>query len=401
MRTEGLDDGVEKIGVGELGLLAGALAGYREKACGERLVPFDGERGDVANDAGEGVERGVARKRNCVEAVAADGRVAEERVERNRAGVPALGKNRVFKNGQHQAGVTGAPETDFLKSGSDGGGGGESTARAEGLLRKALDGRADGIVLGRGRRQIEAEVGPAALAVHAAGERFHLGCLLEEQIDQTAPGGGEIGGILESGGDGAGRLEADGKLMAGAGEISSGEEGSVRRNIGESREMKITFAVGRGVRKFFDNAGGGLNGGPVHAGIIGDINGAVECFRVLEDVREEIGLGIAIVVGKISRTNGDDDVFLLSEAIEILEELDGLLARKAFGVFGERLSGDAQGLNGLITRLKGGFGELEELYGFGDLKLVAPAIENDKGGNGADPGPGRFGGFFLGVGRGN
>jgi hypothetical protein len=99
--------------------------------------------------------------------------------------------------------------------------------------------------------------------------------LLEEQIDQTAPGSREIGGILESGRDGAGRLEADGELMARAGEISSGEKGSVRRNTGESGKMKISFAVRRGVRKFLDDAGGGFNGIPVNGGIIGDLNGAV------------------------------------------------------------------------------------------------------------------------------
>src|SRR5215469_5213045 len=61
MRSEGLDGGVEEGGIGESRAVAGMLAGDGKKARGKRLVPFDGEGGDVADDAGEGVDGDVAR----------------------------------------------------------------------------------------------------------------------------------------------------------------------------------------------------------------------------------------------------------------------------------------------------------------------------------------------------
>ena len=61
MRGEGLDGGVEEGGIGESRTVAGMLAGDGKKARGKRLVPFDGEGGDVADDAGEGVDGDVAR----------------------------------------------------------------------------------------------------------------------------------------------------------------------------------------------------------------------------------------------------------------------------------------------------------------------------------------------------
>ena len=122
-----------------------------------------------------------------------------------------------------------------------------STARAERLFRKAFNGGADGIVSRRGGRQIEAEVGPAALDVHAEGERFHVGGLLKEEIDQTAPGGRGFRGVLESARDGAGGFKPDRELVAGAGEVGRGKEGGVRRHTSESGKAEISFAVRRGV----------------------------------------------------------------------------------------------------------------------------------------------------------
>ena len=93
-------------------------------------------------------------------------------------------------------------------------------------------------------------------------------------------------------------------------------------------------------------------------------------------------------------------MFLLSQAVKIFEELQGLLARKAFAVFGKRLSGDAQGFDGLVTGFEGGSGDLEELHGFRKFNLVALAIKVDEGSDGADLGLRRLGRFLLDAGTG-
>ena len=49
----GLDDAVEQIGIGEFGALAGRFTANRQETSGEWLVPFDGERGYVADDLGK------------------------------------------------------------------------------------------------------------------------------------------------------------------------------------------------------------------------------------------------------------------------------------------------------------------------------------------------------------
>ena len=108
------DESVDQERIGKLGHFAGVLVLNGEQAGGERLVPFDGKRGDVADDAGELFDGGVAGKRNGVEAGGADGGVAEELVEGEAALVPALGESRVFEDRKHHAGVTGAARADFF-----------------------------------------------------------------------------------------------------------------------------------------------------------------------------------------------------------------------------------------------------------------------------------------------
>src|SRR5215470_14148611 len=85
------DGRVDEVGVGKLGAIARQFAGYGKQPRGERLVPFDGERGDVADDARQVFHCGVAGKRNSVEASGANGGVAEQCVERKAPLVPALG----------------------------------------------------------------------------------------------------------------------------------------------------------------------------------------------------------------------------------------------------------------------------------------------------------------------
>src|SRR6516165_7680733 len=140
MRIEGLDGGVEEGRVAEFGAVAWVLASNGEQAGGKRFVPFHGERGDIADDADKGVDGDVAGKRNGVEAGAAHRGVAQEGVERDGAGIPALGEDGVFENGEHDAGIAGTAEANFFQRGCNGGDSGEGSAGAEGLFREAFDG---------------------------------------------------------------------------------------------------------------------------------------------------------------------------------------------------------------------------------------------------------------------
>src|SRR5690348_12266580 len=110
---------VDEEWIGKLGHFAGAFFLYGEEACGERLVPLDGKRCDVADDAGELLDGGVPGKRNGVEAGGANGGVAEELVERETALVPTLRENGILQDGQHDAGIACAARANFFQRGGD------------------------------------------------------------------------------------------------------------------------------------------------------------------------------------------------------------------------------------------------------------------------------------------
>ena len=76
----------------------------------------------------------------------------------------------------------------------------------------------------------------------------------------------------------------------------------------------------------------------------------------------------------------------------IAEEFDGLLGGEAFGVFGERLRGDADALNDIAARFEEGANVFQRFHRVGDLLLVFGAVEIDEGGDGADFG---FGGILV------
>src|SRR5258706_6001299 len=113
------DKSVDEIRIRKLGHLAGVFFLNGEQAGGERLVPFDRKGGDVADDAREFFDSGVAGKRNGVEAGGADGGVTEELIEREAALVPALGERRVFEDRKPHAGITGAARGGFFLRGKD------------------------------------------------------------------------------------------------------------------------------------------------------------------------------------------------------------------------------------------------------------------------------------------
>ena len=131
--------------------------------------------------------------------------------------------------------------------------------------------------------------------------------------------------------------------------VRAGEKGRVGRDAGVGGEMEIALAVVGGLGKFLDDASSGVDGGPVDAGIAGHREVAENKFCVLQDRGEEIGLGVAVVAGEISGANGKADVILVGEAVEILEEAEGVVGGEALGVFGEGLRDDAKGLDGVAA----------------------------------------------------
>src|SRR5208337_2541441 len=318
------------------------------------------------------------------EAGAADGGIAQQSIKRNQAVVPALGKARILEDGEHQAGISGFARANVLKCGSDRGNSGERAAGPDGLVRERFDGGANGSVFCRGGGEIEAQVDPALLAVDAAGEFLDIEGLLNEEVEQAAPGRGNIRSILKGRGDGVGRFQTDGELVAGASVIGRGKERRVGGNAGDGGEAEIAFATRRGVREFLDDAGSGFDGGPIDVVVLGHEDGAVDGFGVLQNFREEIGLRVAVLACQVGRANGKNDVVLLGKAVEILEELQCLIAGKRFGVLRKGLRGDAQSLYGVAARLENGLRVFQEVNRFGDLDLITGAVEVDESGDGAD-----------------
>src|ERR1700733_4695460 len=144
------------------------------KAGGERLFPLEGERSHVADDEVELLLGGVAGEWDGVEAGAADGAVAEEAIDGDIAFAPTLGEALVFEDRNHEAVVAGALHVDVANGGGDSGGRGGRAGGAERLLRAIFESGTDGDVFrGRGRK-IDADVGPAGVAVDALRKRFDV-----------------------------------------------------------------------------------------------------------------------------------------------------------------------------------------------------------------------------------
>ena len=146
-----MDGGVGQVGVVEVGGFADGFVGDGEKAGRERLLPFEGERGHVADDEIELLFGDIAGQGHGVEAGAADGAVAEKSVDGDVAFAPALGEAVVFEDRNHEAVVAGALDVDVADGGGNGGGGGERAGRAERLLGEFFESGADGDGF-RGRR---------------------------------------------------------------------------------------------------------------------------------------------------------------------------------------------------------------------------------------------------------
>jgi len=109
-------------------------------------VPFDGKGGDVGENKSELIGGDVARKRNGVEAGAADCGVGEQAFEGDAALAPAFGEARVFEDGKHEAVVAGLLDGDGFDGGGDGGRGGERSGGTKRLCDEILDSGTDGNV---------------------------------------------------------------------------------------------------------------------------------------------------------------------------------------------------------------------------------------------------------------
>src|SRR5208283_395746 len=195
---------------------------------------------------------------------------------------------------------------------------------------------------------------------------------------------GEIAGALKGSSDGIGGFQANGELMAGAGVISGRKKRRIRRDVRNRGKTEIAFAVRRVVRERLDDACRGFHGRPIHALMVGHNHGAVERLRVFQDVGKKIGLRAPLLAGKVSGADRNHQMFLLRDAVEVLEELQSLGARNPLGVFGKWLRDDAQSLYRVALLFERGFGFLEEIGGFRNLNLIAPALDIDECRNGAD-----------------
>ncbi len=112
---------------------------------------------------------------------------------------------------------------------------------------------------------------------------------------------------------------------------------------------------------------------------------------VAQNIGEEGGLRVAVVTSEICGTNRDDNVLKIREAVEVLEKLNGFVARESLGVFRKRLRGDAQSLHGVAAGFENELRALEEFDGVRDVDLVAGAVEINESGDGANSWLGRFG----------
>ena len=129
-----LNYGVDEEGIVELGGVARPFPLYRKQARGKRLVPLEGERGDVTQNHVELFDGDIAGERNGIEAGSANGGIGEQAFERDTAFAPALRKARIFQNRQHQAVVAGLLHLNVFDGGGNGCRSGKSSAGTEGLV---------------------------------------------------------------------------------------------------------------------------------------------------------------------------------------------------------------------------------------------------------------------------
>src|SRR5690348_631763 len=169
--------------------------------------------------------------------------------------------------------------------------------------------------------------------------------------------------------------------------VRGGEEGRHRRDHGDGGETEIAFAA-IGVFEFLHDAGGGADGGPANAVFASDDKGPADVFCAAENACKQIGLGRTVIGVLHGGTDGDDEFVAIGDGIELQEEGDGFCGRKALGVFGKRLSGEADGLDLVAAGFEGGAGALEQGESISNLLLVLDAIEIHEGGDGADAGLG-------------
>ena len=197
-------------------------------------------------------------------------------------------------------------------------------------------------------RKIHADVGPAHVAIDTLRDAFDVEGGFGEGVGELLARGVEVLRVLEYGEDGVGGLERDGELVAEAGDVGGGIERSQRADHGGGGETKIGLAA-VGVFQALDDAGGGADGAPADAVIGGDDEAGVDGFGAGDDFGEDVGLGFGVVGVEHGGADVWDEILLGGEIFVVAEELDGLLGGEAFGVFGERLGGDADALHGVAA----------------------------------------------------
>src|SRR5689334_22075423 len=94
-----------------------------------------------------------------------------------------------------------------------------------------------------------------------------------------------VGRVAECFGDDIGGFEADGELVAEAGDIGGVEKRRKTRNVGAGSEIEVALTV-VGVFKFLYGACSGADGSPANTVFPGDDNAAADVFCVRENIRK-------------------------------------------------------------------------------------------------------------------
>ena len=175
-----------------------------------------------------------------------------------------------------------------------------------------------------------------------------------ERVGNALAGGGQVRRVFKRGGNDGSGLDGNGKLVPKPGVICGGKKRHQGRHIGDGGKTEIALAMLGGGFEFFHDPRGRAHGAPAHAVFAGHHQAAVQVFRIGQDFCEQVGLGRRVGGVQHGRADGHRELLLLRESVQQFEESHRLFRVQALDVFGERLRGDADGLDLIAARFKDG-----------------------------------------------